>query len=364
MRIDASNELLEYSGRIDFSDKNEPLFIYPCSYVRIRFRGKKISATIKNYNCYWNNFIGVICDGKHSQICVYDQEKESTDDEEMSYVLAENLNEDEHEIILFKRQDACHVFRFLSFEIEAENGSPWILGDLHLPNRRIEVYGDSVSAGEVSEAVEFVGKEDPDWQQGEFSNSYYSYSWILARKLNAQLHDIAQGGMALLNDTGWFQVKDWSDEYYMGMEYAYDKLNYNPAFGQINRWDFKKYIPHIVIIAIGQNDSNPEDYMKEDYNCEKAINWRDKYQNFVTTIRSKYPKAHIILTTTILNHHENWDKSIEEVTRKINDEKVHHFMYSKNGKGTPGHIRISEAEMMADEIYEYINSLGESVWED
>lgn len=29
------------------------------------------------------------------------------------------------------------------------------------PIRKIEVYGDSVSAGEVSEAVDFAGKEDP-----------------------------------------------------------------------------------------------------------------------------------------------------------------------------------------------------------
>lgn len=60
------------------------------------------------------------------------------------------------------------------------------------PNRRIEVYGDSVSAGEVSEAVDYVGKEDPE-HNGEYFNSWYSYSWMTARKLGAQIHDIAQG---------------------------------------------------------------------------------------------------------------------------------------------------------------------------
>lgn len=39
-------------------------------------------------------------------------------------------------------------------------------------DKRIEVYGDSVSAGEVSEAVDFVGKEDPE-HEGGYSNSYY-----------------------------------------------------------------------------------------------------------------------------------------------------------------------------------------------
>ena len=31
-----------------------------------------------------------------------------------------------------------------------------------LPERKIEVYGDSVSAGEVSEAVDYTGEEDPE----------------------------------------------------------------------------------------------------------------------------------------------------------------------------------------------------------
>lgn len=47
-------------------------------------------------------------------------------------------------------------------------------------------------AGEVSEAVDYVEKEDPE-HNGEYSNSWYSYSWMTARKLGAQIHDIAQG---------------------------------------------------------------------------------------------------------------------------------------------------------------------------
>ena len=42
----------------------------------------------------------------------------------------------------------------------------------------------------------------------EYSNSWYSYAWIAARKLDAQLHDIAQGGVALLDNTGWYHEPD------------------------------------------------------------------------------------------------------------------------------------------------------------
>lgn len=364
MVVGADNEFLDYSGRIDFTQKESPLFVFPCSYVRMKFIGKKVTANIVNYHSYWNNYIGVICDGVQSKICVYDQENPVEDGVMQTIVLADNLYDSEHEIILFKRQDACHEFRFCGFEVEASVGEPWILDCGPKPYRKIEVYGDSVSAGEVSEAVDFVGKEDPEWHQGELSNSYYSYSWLLARRLNAQLHDIAQGGIALLNGTGWFLVNDGTKEYYQGMEEAYDRLQYNPTHGEVTAWDFGKYRPHVVVIAIGQNDNHPEDYMKDDYNCERAVLWREKYKWFVSEIRRKYPKAHIILATTILNHDENWDKSIDEVAKSLDDSKIHHFMYTKNGKGTPGHIRIPEAEQMAAELGDFIESLGESVWED
>ena len=62
----------------------------------------------------------------------------------------------------------------------------------------MEVYGDSVSAGEVSEAEFACGQVDPEGHNGRYSNGYLSYSWQTARLLGAELHDIATGGMALL----------------------------------------------------------------------------------------------------------------------------------------------------------------------
>lgn len=138
-----------------------------------------------------------------------------------------------------------------------------------LPERKIEVYGDSVSAGEVSEAVDYTGKEDPE-HNGEYSNSWYSYAWMTARKLNAQIHDIAQGGIALMDHTGWFYEPEA-----IGMETAWNKIHYNPIFGEAKEWDFAGYTPQVVVVAIGQNDNHPDDYMKEDYHSEKSRKWRN-----------------------------------------------------------------------------------------
>lgn len=43
------------------------------------------------------------------------------------------------------------------------------------------------------------------------------------------------------------------------------------------------------------------------------------------------------------------------VVGRVSSERVHHFLYNKNGYGTPGHVRISEADEMSDELASYIS---------
>ena len=160
-----------------------------------------------------------------------------------------------------------------------------------------------------------------------------------------------------MDKTGWFCGPD-----YVGMESIYDKLQYNPQLGAVKSWSFEQWKPHVVIVAIGQNDANPENYMAEDYDCEKSVSWRTAYRAFLEKLMALYPETQFILATTILGHDSSWDKAIGEVCRELGSNRVHHFLYEKNGCGTPGHIRIPEAEKMAEELSTYINSLGEDIW--
>ena len=345
--VSASHEALQYMGRIDFSDPEAPVWINPCTCVKVRFTGTSVKAVVTNQRGCWTNYLGAIVDGVQKKYALQNEGKQEV-------LLFEDLPDGEHELLLFKRMDSCHqlLFHGLILEEGAEISAPD-----PLPSRRIEVYGDSVSAGEVSEAVEYCGQVDPP-HDGEYSNSYYSYSWFTARMLNAQLHDVAQGGIALLDGTGYFR---WPE--YLGMEYMYDKMQYHTDICEPKAWDFSLYTPHVVIVAIGQNDNHPDDYMSGDYDHPKAVNWRSHYKAFVEKLRAIYPKAYIILSTTILNHHENWDKSIHQVWQELADEKIHHFLYSLNGRGTHGHIRTPEAEQMGRELSTFIESLP-NVWED
>ena len=340
---------LQYCGRIDFDVPDAPVFVYPYTSVKFRFTGTRVKVLLLNRRQCWDNYVGALLDGKLIKLQI--PEHGTT----VCLTLGENLKDEEHEIFFFKCMDSCHIFTLQGFVVDK---GALISAPAPLPQRRIEVYGDSVSAGELSEAVQYTGQPDPE-HHGEYSNAWYSYSAMTARKLNAQLHDIAQGGIALLHGTGWFCGPD-----YVGMEETYDKIEYNPELGTLKPWNFRRYTPHVVIVALGQNDSHPEDYMKEDYSSARSQNWRAHYAAFVRRLRELYPRALIILSTTILSHDESWDRSIEEVCRSLNDPKIVHFLYRKNGCGTPGHIRISEAEEMSDELSKFIRSFGEEIWRD
>lgn len=339
---------LQYTGRIDFDDPTVPVLVNPYTSVRLKFTGARLRVLLRSRHNYWKNYVGVVIDGRQDKVLIGDG------DAALGLTLAEHLPDSEHDAIFFKRMDACHYIELLGFTVDE---GAQVRAPEPKPTRRMEIFGDSVSAGEISEAVDYVGKKDPEDNDGRFSNAWYSYGAITARRLNAQLHDVAQGGIALMHGTGWFNAPN-----YIGIEETYDKIEYNPALGPSKPWDFSRYTPHVVVIAIGQNDSHPDDYMKDDYGSARSQKWRTRYEHFVRLIREIYPQALIVLATTILNHDENWDRSIGEVCKKIGDERIVHFLYSNNGHGTPGHIRIPEAEQMANELSAFIESFGENIW--
>ena len=340
---------LQYTGRVDDENPEAPVFHYVCSGIRFRLTGRVLRLCVTNIRNCWENRLGVLIDGEQTAVLLPESGDAVID---LSGLLHEGVND----VLIFKRQDSCHAFVFHGLMVE--EGAE-LLDVPELPTRRIEVYGDSVSAGEVSEAEDYCGQVDPE-HNGQYSNGWLSYAWQTARLLNAQIHDIAQGGISLQDGTGYFNAPD-----YLGMLSCWDKVAYNPFLGPRKPWDFSRYTPHVVVIAIGQNDAHPVNFMQEDYDGEQARQWRDDYRRLVELIRGQYPRAHIILSTTILGHARQWDDAIDEVCRALRqtDERVHHFLYKQNGCGTPGHIRGSEAAGMARELAAYIEALPD-VWAD
>lgn len=339
--ITPDNPALDYMGRIDFEDPARPLFVWVGSNITVRFTGTSVSAVLRNIKFQEETHFGFLLDGVFTKVFF----KDSAEDE--LYTLAEGLENTEHTLQLIKTLAAHEYFEFCGFVVEE---SAKVESPNHEYAVNIEVYGDSVSAGEVVEALYYEGQCDPENHMNKLDNSYLSYPFMLGRMLNARVHDIAQGGIALLDKTGYF----CSDQL-TGMLSCYDKLAYTPYYER-RQWDFSRFTPDHVIIAIGQNDSSPdpEAIKRPDYRRM----WKDKYIGMVRDLMGKYPSADFILTLTVLRHDPDWDKALCEIAEEMNDKRVMFFKFTRGGDATNGHPRATEQAEMAAELYAFIKKLG------
>lgn len=332
----ADNSAFSYMGRIDFSDKTAPMLIYAGSNVRCRFKGTYLDVTIDNISMNEYCSFGAIIDGVQYKIELKNEGGAAV------YRVAENLSDEIHTLIIFKRQAAANYFRFISVATDGE-----VLPTEDKFDLKLEFFGDSVSAGEVTEAVYYDEHQDPENHKGIYDNSYFSYTWLTARKLNAEFYNNSQGGLALFDKTGYFYDKDLT-----GLETTYNKLSYVPyAPMGMTEWDFSRYIPDIVVFAIGQNDAHPDP--QAIFDKEYAEKWKAKYKEIVLELKEHYGNVKFLLVTTVLMHDPRWDEVLDEIKAELGDF-VYRYRYRRNGAATPGHPRITEQNEMALELSQFI----------
>lgn len=152
MYVDLKDRRLEYCGRIDW-EGNLSVFIYPSTLLEFHFFGRRAVLSVEKRRLYWDNYAGAIVDGVQKKYLLRPEGV-------TELVLVDDApgQEREHEILFFKRQDACHEMKLRGLELSEDDGLAEIPGGQEL---RIEVYGDSVSAGEVSEAEGLCRKARP-----------------------------------------------------------------------------------------------------------------------------------------------------------------------------------------------------------
>ena len=344
-----SDSRINTMGRIDWRD-GVAHFIWPGSYVEVRFTGTTLSASVK-VNCVWgSNALGLVVDGRVSKVPV----KPENNGQEMTFLLADNLPAgEEHTCLLYKRLDCSYDYRVSGFETDGE-----FLQAAPLPERKLEFYGDSVTSGAAIECVDYVAHTDPCSNDSCYDNSWYSYAWQTARRLNAQVHLVSQGGIAVFNNTGYFHGPET-----IGMEDTWNRLCYFPEAGKFSKWDFARYVPDAVVFAIGQNDQHDAvtgENILTLHDPAYRAKWMAGYEKLVRNVAAQYPiTTKIVCMTTVLMHDLAWDEAIGEVVAGLQAEgmAISQFLFTRNGAATPGHPRIPEHDEMAEELSAYLEKL-------
>ena len=322
---------IRYEGRTVW-DKDAAELSWSGTSVTVFFKGTDLSAILKDADTA--DYYNVIIDNKNIS-------KIHTDTTKKSYLLASGLSNKKHKVQLFKRTEwALGKTWFYGFETSSKAK---ILQPPPLPKRKIEFYGNSITCGYAME-----DSSGNDSWHGFFENNYLSYAAVTARHFNAQYSCIAKSGIGIM--ISWFPLI---------MPEMYDRLD---ATDPDSKWDFGQYTPDVVVINLFQNDSwlieKPDhDEFKHRFGS-KAPDENfivTSYENFVKTIRNKYPNAYIICVLGNMDATKTgspWPGYVEEAMKDINDPKIltHFFEY----KNTPGHPKTGEQKKMADSLIEFI----------
>jgi len=330
IKIDYDNTNIKYSGRIEYKIGADTY--WPGTSVKINFEGESVFATLDDET--GKNFFNILLDDKHITVLNLDRGSHT-------YQIAANLKRGKHTIELFRRTEWDYGrSSFIGFEIV---GKAKILEKPIIKNRKFEFYGNSITAGY---GVDDYEKDRPD---SIFSNNYNAYGAVIARHYNAEYHCTAKGGIGIM--VSWFPHI---------MPEVFNRINPND---ENSEWDFSKYQPQIVVINLFQNDSwivNMPDYVqfKNRFVTEKPS--EDKiirsYQNFVSTIRSKYPDANIICTLgamDITKDGSKWPGYVTHAVENLNDGKIYSFFIKY--KNSPGHPKVEEQKIMAAQLIRFID---------
>ncbi len=346
--IPSDSALIRYTGRID-RRADGAHFYWPGSYAAVRFTGTTLSCEL-TANVVWGTVcLGLIVDGRLSRVPL----TKENNGRRMTFALGEWLEPDTvHEVMLFKQLDCSYSYVLHGFSTDGA-----FLDPPAREAKKLEFYGDSVTAGACVEAVDYVGRTDPSSNDASYDNAWWAYSWQTARLLNAECHLTAQGGIAVLPHTGYFHYPTQ-----IGMDETWDRLCYFPEAGEYTKWDFSRFVPDAVVFALGQNDQHNALTEENDLLCtgeHKAL-WKAEYKKIARGVMGHYPAGTpLVFITTLIRHDPAWDAAITEIVAELKAEglNAHQYLFRRNGDGTNGHPRIPEQTEMAEELAAFLKTV-------
>ncbi len=320
-------------GRINFSPENGPIMYYAGSSINVKFEGTSLKAILADKKSKEESKIGFIIDDNEPVIKNIQANTVDT------FELATDLSDTIHDLTIYKMEDpGAGIFglQFRGLILDNEKG---ILPG-NLPDKlKLEFYGDSFTAGVGA------GCEGDDGDCGE-NNGYCSYANSCARILNAQVHNNAIGGLAVKDNTGWYQSKT------TGLETTYNKLNPSNENGNTySEWDFTRYTPDVVIFGFGINDNfgdvnafdNPDD-------------WKQAYIEIIKKIIDKHGKFNTKIVLAPGNIQNDAFTYSSEVVHELNDQGYDAHFYEFSFL-IDTHPNKTQHQTMGEELAAFIDSI-------
>ncbi|MDQ8202161.1 polysaccharide deacetylase family protein [Pelagicoccus sp. SDUM812003] len=260
--IDADDPKIEYVGRFDKTDPAAPGFDWSYSTIRAKFEGAYCAVKLDGPNKYFDVFID---SSKVDPILSASGGLET-------FVLAKNLSDADHTIVIRRRAEANAGKNVFHGFVLDENKT--MVEPDPAPSRKIAFIGDSYTCGYGVEAA-----FDSDFDYAT-ENAGLTYAAQLATHYQADSMFTSWSGKGMARNYGDTNQTspDPLPSVYARTCGSVENDNYGFA------WQ-----PDVVVIALGINDFSTTPHPSQEQ-------YAGGYGDFIETLRSHYPDAHIICT--------------------------------------------------------------------
>lgn len=332
-RISPANKEIVYSGRVNFSNPESPLMVYPGTSIKANFTGSQISMMAKPGSGYFM----VSVDNLPAQKIFFSKN-------DSIITLADGLKGNRHSVdvmLVYEGYNDRPEFRGFLLDDGAR-----ILQAPRLPQRKLEFIGNSITCGYGTEAP----NGDVHYSDAN-SNHFYTYAVITSRALNAQHHVVARSGIGMYRN---YNGKREGDKDIMPLWYDYTSL-----YDDSQLWNHASYEADVICICLGTNDFSTPNYDAKIY--------QSNYEKFVKYLRKLHPKSKIVMITGPMLKGEASKVHVSAVDAAFGNLKndgikdIYRFDFSTQtgdlGYGADYHPSKAQHVKMSNELIPFLRSI-------
>ena len=335
--IKPQNPAIFCEGRT-IQKENAISFCYPGTKFSLNFASETIAVKLKaNAGYYAFSIDG----GEFKKFSTYTGNES---DKIFKLTLANNLSSGFHtvSVMLVSEGHLCNP-EFYGFELN--NGAK--IGKYNIKKRvKIEFIGNSITCGYGNEAA---GRDDKF--SDSTSNFAKSFAGQTIKNLNAVSMVVARSGIGI--------YKNFGDKK-SGSEYPMPRVYENTLITDtLERWDFSKWKPDVVVLGLGTNDLSENNYDYEKFALA--------YIAFLKNIRKHYPSAKIILLNSPMLHYQQSQDLMNVISNSKNamsvlqDFKIYRFDFQElsddpTDYGADWHPSAKKAKEMARYLSYFIET--------
>lgn len=227
--------------------------------------------------------------------------------------------------------------------------------------RKIEIIGDSITCGY---GVEAEGEMIPFHTETE--NPAKSYSLLTAGLLDAEANLVSWSGNGIISH----YVEETATErriedglmpkVYQFTDLSGSKRLFGTDESTWEKWDFKRFVPQVVVVNLGTNDGS---WCKEI--PERKEHYRKEYIAFLQSIRANNPEAQILCILGTMDQRlvSTLEQAVSEYGETQKDDKVHFLALPEHtaadGYGADWHpsafTQEKTAKLVAAKVREIMN---------